>query len=135
MKKLISCVKKNDGSVEWVDSESVPLQLGYADSNEVYVLDQNGNETRTKARFLQYTDKVLRDNEGQLLEGDMYKNGIILRFHNGKLDGQGEPAVETEDCHMEYWDKGMLQEVVTDYMRHSETWKDNVLVEVKIDTE
>ena len=88
---------------------------------------------QTKARFLQYVGKVLRDKDGQLLDDDIYKGGIILRFRSGRLDGDGEPAVETEDCHIEYWDKGQLVEVVTDYMNHKEKWQDNVLQEIIID--
>ena len=66
---------------------------------------------------------------------EIYNGGFILLFRNGRLDGEGEPAVETEDCHIEYWDKGELKEVVSDYMNHKEKWQNNIIQEVRIDKE
>ena len=133
MKIHIEYVKKDNGSGFWADKNGKELDSAYANGNEVFVADKDGKEVQTKARFLQYVGKVLRDKDGYLLDDDIYKGGIILRFRNGRLDGEGEPAVETEDCHIEYWDKGQLVEVVTDYMNHKEKWQDNVLQEIIID--
>ena len=135
MKVHIAYTQKDNGSGVWVDKNGKELTSDYCVGNEVYVTDKDGKEVQTKARFLQYTGKVLRDKDGQLLDDDIYKGGVILRFRNGRLDGEGEPAVETEDCHIEYWDKGELKEVVSDYMNHKEKWQNNIIQEVRIDKE
>ena len=135
MKVHIAYTQKDNGSGVWVDKNGKELTSDYCKGNEVYVTDKDGKEVQTKARFLQYTGKVLRDKDGQLLDDDIYKGGVILRFRNGRLDGEGEPAVETEDCHIEYWDKGELKEVVSDYMNHKEKWQNNIIQEVRIDKE
>ncbi|MGI5056955.1 hypothetical protein [Treponema socranskii] len=135
MKVHIAYTHKDNGSGVWLDKNGKELTSDYCKGNEVYVTDKDGKEVQTKARFLQYTGKVLRDKDGQLLDDDIYKGGVILRFRNGRLDGEGEPAVETEDCHIEYWDKGELKEVVSDYMNHKEKWQNNIVQEVRIDKE
>ena len=131
----IAYTHKDNGSGVWLDKNGKELTSDSCKGNEVYVTDKDGKEVQTKARFLQYTGKVLRDKDGQLLDDDIYKGGVILRFRNGRLDGEGEPAVETEDCHIEYWDKGELKEVVSDYMNHKEKWQNNIVQEVRIDKE
>jgi len=135
MKVHIAYTHKDNGSGVWVDTNGKELTSDYCKGNEVFVTDKDGKEVQTKARFLQYTGKVLRDKDGQLLDDDIYKGGVILRFRNGRLDGEGEPAVETEDCHIEYRDKGELKEVVSDYMNHKEKWQNNIIQEVRIDKE
>lgn len=63
----------------------------------------------TKAKYLDFTDKVIRDDETkELLQGDVYIEGAILRFRNGMLHSDGEPAVETDEGHIEYWKNGKL---------------------------
>ncbi len=62
----------------------------------------------TKARFLQYTDKVCRTNSGKIMDGDELYPKMIMRFKNGLLHGEGEPAVSCLDGHQEYWKNGKL---------------------------
>lgn len=63
----------------------------------------------TKSKFISYTDKICRDTDGKLINGDRLYTKMILRFDNGKLHGEnGEPAVETIDGHMEFWRHGRL---------------------------
>lgn len=62
----------------------------------------------TKARFLQYTDKICRDEEGKIQDGDILLPKMIMRFKNGLLHGDGEPAVSCMDGHLEYWKNGKL---------------------------
>ena len=63
----------------------------------------------TKAKFLEYTDKVILDEDTRdPIDGDVLKDGVIYRFKNGKLHGEGEPAIATEDGHLEYWKEGKL---------------------------
>lgn len=65
--------------------------------------------TETKARYLEYTDKVILDEETKKpVDGDVLKGGVIFRFTNGKLHGQESPAISTEDGHLEFWRNGKL---------------------------
>lgn len=65
------------------------------------------------------------------------KNVVILRFRNGLLDGdifingqfvRTNPAVETQDGHIEYWRKGKLHRdeglpaVISSGLKHKEFW-------------
>ncbi len=68
----------------------------------------------TKSRFYEYTGKEFRDADGELKQGDVLRNGTILRFFDGKLDGDGEPAVECQDGHMEWWKEGKLHRDASD---------------------
>lgn len=63
---------------------------------------------KTKARFLQYTDKICRDENGNLLDGDILLEDKIMRFNSGLLHGDGEPAIACNDGHMEYWSNGKI---------------------------
>lgn len=62
----------------------------------------------TKARFLQYTDKICRDESGRIQDGDILLPKMIMRFKNGLLHGEGEPAVSCTDGHLEFWKNGHL---------------------------
>ncbi|HQF74222.1 MAG TPA: hypothetical protein PK786_10060 [Treponemataceae bacterium] len=62
----------------------------------------------TKARFLQYTDKICRDESGRIQDGDILLPKMIMRFKNGLLHGEGEPAVSCTDGHLEFWKNGRL---------------------------
>ena len=65
--------------------------------------------TDTQARFLDYTDKVIRDSDTkELLQGDVFRDGTVFRFKDGKLHGEGEPAIECEEGHVEFWRNGKL---------------------------
>ena len=83
--------------------------------------------------FLKYSGKEFRNDGGELMEGDIFKNGIIMRFHNGLLDGQGEPAIETNHGHIEYWEKGQRTRVVTDYFNTEEIWENGKMISSKTD--
>lgn len=61
-----------------------------------------------KSRYPQYVGKQFRDESKNLRDGDMFAKGVIFRFKNGFLDGADEPAIETEDGHIEYWQKGQI---------------------------
>lgn len=65
----------------------------------------------TRARFLEYTDKICRDESGNLLDGDILLPECIMRFKNGLLHGEKEPAVSCMDGHLEYWKNGKLHQV------------------------
>lgn len=63
----------------------------------------------TLARYLEYTDKVILDEEtGSLFQGDRIVDNSIFRFIDGKLDGGDEAAIETDDGHHEWWKNGKL---------------------------
>jgi hypothetical protein len=62
----------------------------------------------TKARFLQYTDKICRDESGRIQNGDILLPKMIMRFKNGLLHGENEPAVSCMDGHQEHWKNGKL---------------------------
>lgn len=62
----------------------------------------------TNSKFYSYTDKVIKDEEGNVIDGDRLLDGMILRFTNGMLHSQGGPAVETKEGHMEFWKHGKL---------------------------
>lgn len=62
----------------------------------------------TKARFLQYSNKVCRDESGKIQDGDVLFQKMIMRFKNGLLHGENEPAVSCIDGHLEYWKNGKL---------------------------
>jgi len=62
----------------------------------------------TKARFLQYKDKICRDEAGRIQDGDILLPKMIMRFKNGLLHGEEEPAVSCTDGHLEYWKNGRL---------------------------
>lgn len=64
-----------------------------------------------KTRYEQYVGKRFRDDEGNLREGDIYKDGVIMRFRNGYLDGGEDPAIETGDGHIEYWSEGQIDHI------------------------
>lgn len=132
MRLEISFRENQDGVKEWIDQNGNSLQSNYAKDNEVYVKTET-DLILTKARFLHYTGKVFFDEEGSLLEGDIYEENTILRFHKGLLDGQELPAVEGMDCHIERWKEGYLQRVTTDYMNHREIWQNNIPIEIIID--
>ena len=57
----------------------------------------------TQSRLLQYTDKICRDDSGIIQNGDKLFPKMILRFNNGLLHGEGEPAAEYLDGHHEWW--------------------------------
>ncbi len=65
----------------------------------------------TKARFLQYTDKICRDADGNIQDGDVLFAKMIMRFKNGLLDGGDEPGVSCTDGHLEYWKNGKLHAI------------------------
>ena len=65
----------------------------------------------TKARFLHYTDKICRNNDGNIQDGDILLPGMIMRFKNGLLHAEGEPAISCTDGHLEYWKHGKLHAV------------------------
>ena len=132
MRLEITFKENKNGVKEWIDQNGNPLKHGYAKNNEICVKTET-DLIQTKARFLHYTGKVFRDEHGNLLEGDVYRDETILRFHNGLLDGQELPAVEGIDCHIERWKEGFLQRVTTDYMDRREIWKNNVPIEIIID--
>ena len=85
--------------------------------------------TTTKSRFLKYQGKKLRDDKGNLLEGDVMRDGAITRWHNGMLDGQGEPAVELctseTGAHIEFWEKGHLKKLATNNFNVEEIWEND----------
>lgn len=62
----------------------------------------------TKARFLNYTDKICRDESGRIQDGDILLPKQIMRFKNGLLHGENEPAVSCIDGHHEHWKNGKL---------------------------
>lgn len=62
----------------------------------------------TKSRFLQYTDKICRDESGRIQDGDVLFPKMIMRFKNGLLHGENEPAVSCTDGHLEFWKDGRL---------------------------
>lgn len=63
----------------------------------------------TRARYLEFTDKVILDEQTKRpIDGDVLRDGVIFRFRNGKLHGEGEPAIATTDGHLEYWNDGKL---------------------------
>jgi len=62
----------------------------------------------TQSRLLQYTDKICRDDSGIIQNGDKLFPKMILRFNNGLLHGEGEPAAEYLDGHHEWWKNGKL---------------------------
>ena len=61
MKVHIAYTHKDNGSGVWVDTNGKELTSDYCKGNEVFVTDKDGKEVQTKARFLQYTGKVLRE--------------------------------------------------------------------------
>lgn len=65
----------------------------------------------TRARFLEYTDKICRDESGKILDWDILLPESIMRFTNGLLHGENEPAVSCIDGHLEYWKNGKLHRV------------------------
>lgn len=79
--------------------------------------------TETKARYLQYVGVQFRDDDKNLREGDIFKDGVIMRFKNGYLDGGDLPAIETEDGHIERWTQGQLTDIATDWLSHREKWE------------
>jgi len=79
-------------------------------------------------KFPQYIGKEFREND-RLKEGDVFKNGFILRFCNGLLDGQEEPAIETAG-HIEYWKAGHPVRIVTDYFDTEILIKDDVVTAI-----
>ena len=85
--------------------------------------------TKTKARFLKFQGKTVKDENGNLLEGDEMKDGAITRWHNGMLDGQGQPAVELftpeSGAHIEFWEQGHLKKVATDNFNTEEIWEND----------
>jgi hypothetical protein len=93
----------------------------------------------TKAKFLKYLDAVVRDGDGNKLDGDYYQRGVIMRFKDGLLHGEnGEAAIETEEGHMEYWKNGKIHAddgpAVLSLRedaggnRYAEFWKDGIRV-------
>lgn len=62
----------------------------------------------TKARFLEYTDKICRDSQGIILDGDELLENQIMRFSNGLLHAEDEPAIACSDGHLEWWQNGRL---------------------------
>lgn len=82
----------------------------------------------TKARYVEYQGKEFRNEDGSLMEGDMYKNNVIMRFHNGLLDGQGECAIECMDGHMEEWKNGYITKVDDIRGNYSEIWENGVRI-------
>lgn len=82
----------------------------------------------TNARYVEYQGKEFRNEDGSLMEGDKFKNNVIMRFHNGLLDGQGEPAIECIDGHMEDWTAGYITKIDDIRGKYSEVWKDGVRI-------
>lgn len=64
----------------------------------------------SKARYLEYTDEVVLNEEtDKPIDEDVYINGTIMRFKDGKLHGDGgDAAICTEDGHLEFWQHGRL---------------------------
>ena len=62
----------------------------------------------TKARFLQYTDKICRDQAGNIQDGDILLPEMIMRFKNGLLHGGTDAAISCTDGHREHWKNGKL---------------------------
>jgi len=77
----------------------------------------------------QYIGKEFREN-GRLKDGDIFKNGTVLRFNEGMLDGIDEPAVEFPG-HIEYWKKGHPVRIVTDYFDTEILIKDDIVTDIK----
>ncbi len=62
----------------------------------------------TKARFLQYTDKICRDEKGVIQDEDILLPTMIMRFKNGLLHGGVDAAISCMDGHREHWKNGKL---------------------------
>lgn len=62
----------------------------------------------TKARYLKYTDKICREENGQIINEDKLFEKMIMRFKNGLLHADEQAAVECIDGHREYWKNGKL---------------------------
>lgn len=87
------------------------------------------DEKTSHARYEKMQGKTFRNEDGSLMEGDIFKNGVIMRFHNGLLDGQGESAIDCEDGHIEFWENGYIKIVGNIRGGYKEFWKDGVRIE------
>ena len=90
------------------------------------------------SRFLKFNNKLINDDSGNPLQGDVFKENVILRFKDGKLHGSNEPAVECLDNHHEYWVDGVLTRedgpaVISDYGDIREYWDNGKLINVEKD--
>ena len=90
----------------------------------------------TTARFVEKSLLQHFNTDGRAKEGDsLDENGTILRFKNGYLHGENEPAVECDDGHIEFWKNGLLHRedgpaVISNYGNVQEIWKDGEFVKV-----
>jgi hypothetical protein len=80
----------------------------------------------TRSRLLAYQDKVMKDSNGVLYEGEMIislpddkdPRGFIecvVAFHEGKVDNIGKWAAYFMDGHRESWSKGRFVSALPAY--------------------
>ena len=88
-----------------------------------------GKAMDTAARFLHLQNQRFFDENDQPREGDyLDEDDTIIRYHDGYIHSDDEPAIETADCHMEFWQHGRLHRadfrpaVISDYGETEEYW-------------
>ena len=102
-----------------------------------HALNQTVNTVslESKARYLLYLNQQFRNDDGSLKEGDsLNDNGDIIRYHNGFIHAEDEPAIECSDGHIEFWNNGLLHQedslpaVISEGGNHLEYWNRGVRV-------
>ena len=84
----------------------------------------------TAARFLHLQDRRFYDADGLPREGDHLEGDDIIRYQDGYIHSDDGPAIETVDCHLEFWQYGRLHRddyrpaVIDDYGETEEYWLD-----------
>lgn len=86
--------------------------------------------SNSKAKM--YIGSYIVDDETNLpKEGEVtLPDGTIMRFKNGRIDGNGEPALEYEDGGVEYWKQGYPDgspAIIQDFGTKMEYWENGKL--------
>ena len=83
----------------------------------------------TVALFLMYQGVTFIDEAKQIAHGDFDLGYMLVRLdENGLLHGQDEPAIQTVNGHLEWWNQGVLHRmdapaVITDFGEIQERWE------------
>ena len=83
----------------------------------------------TVARFLMYQGLTFIDEAKQIAHGYYDLGDLLVRLdENGLLHGQDEPAIQTENGHLEWWNHGVLHRmdapaVLSSYGEYQERWE------------
>lgn len=99
----------------------------------IHILN-NPAQNLTTSKGKMFIGSFIVDEQNAPLNGmKTLPDGTIMRFKNGYLDGDGEPALEYENGGVEYWTAGFPHgepAVIQDFGAREEYWNQGFLLKI-----